>query len=477
MFYTVKELKNNQLMFAGYRTPTDNSATDAWLVKTDSDGNIVHQNSYRKFADPYDYPSYPIEDKIFDFVETEDEKIVFSGCVGQTAQGYWNCREIWMGQVDSNGTFEWDASFGNQHSSYYPENSLVVDGDDIYYTGSNNSDYYVAKLSLDNNSTIDQNITLSTNSITFLDQEINTTSSTLDVNITNTGNVDVNITNINLIGTHSDEFNITSICSGVLDTNSSCSIDVTFTPLTVGDKNATVEVISDGNITLAEFGIFGTAINVQVNTDIDNDGMSNEYEVANGLNPNVNDASLDLDNDGVSNYQEFLDGTQPNNEYSKTYTIELKTGWNLISMPADIDLNINTLNNSYITTVRSFQNDQWYVWTSSNTNTSDLVLSAMTDGNGYWVKTTQDTSLSFISHSAPDSISITADGKWKMLGSYEISDINQFFDNNPNITMIWSYSNGAWQARSKKQDVNSDLYDQNITSLTNLSSNEGFLVK
>ena len=41
------------------------------------------------------------------------------------------------------------------------------------------------------------------------------------------------------------------------------------------------------------------------NGDIDGDGMTDPYELANGLDPRVNDASGDLDGDGVSNLAEF----------------------------------------------------------------------------------------------------------------------------------------------------------------------------
>jgi hypothetical protein len=48
--------------------------------------------------------------------------------------------------------------------------------------------------------------------------------------------------------------------------------------------------------------------------DADSDGMTDEYERANALNPNdASDAAQDSDNDGLTNFQEFQRGTNPRN--------------------------------------------------------------------------------------------------------------------------------------------------------------------
>ena len=50
--------------------------------------------------------------------------------------------------------------------------------------------------------------------------------------------------------------------------------------------------------------------------DWDGDGMPDDWEIAHGLNPGLNDADLDSDGDGVSNWLEYERGTDPWNRDS-----------------------------------------------------------------------------------------------------------------------------------------------------------------
>ncbi len=72
------------------------------------------------------------------------------------------------------------------------------------------------------------------------------------------------------------------------------------------------DVDNDG-VTLAAEAAAGTSPG---NPDTDGDGLSDGYEVRHGLNPLVADANLDGDGDGLSNAEEFRRGTDPADYYN-----------------------------------------------------------------------------------------------------------------------------------------------------------------
>ena len=67
-------------------------------------------------------------------------------------------------------------------------------------------------------------------------------------------------------------------------------------------------VIYDRALTANEVGAHYTSV---ATVDTDGDSLPDFYELANGLNPNVNDANQDPDADGSTNLQEFQRKTNP----------------------------------------------------------------------------------------------------------------------------------------------------------------------
>ena len=59
-----------------------------------------------------------------------------------------------------------------------------------------------------------------------------------------------------------------------------------------------------------------SAILTVLGPDFDSDGIPDDYEIAHGLNYQVNDAGDDPDHDTMTNWQEFQAGTDPTNSLS-----------------------------------------------------------------------------------------------------------------------------------------------------------------
>ncbi|MGC8744091.1 MAG: lamin tail domain-containing protein [Verrucomicrobiia bacterium] len=112
-------------------------------------------------------------------------------------------------------------------------------------------------------------------------------------------------------------------------------------------------------------------LTVQSTGDSDNDGMPDDWEIANGLNPNQNDASQDHDNDGMSNLAEYIAGTNPNDPVNilKITSIIIENDGKLIieflTMPG------KQYSVEYTT---NLQNDIWTVITNLTSTTNKTVI-------------------------------------------------------------------------------------------------------
>ena len=82
---------------------------------------------------------------------------------------------------------------------------------------------------------------------------------------------------------------------------------------------------TSGTRNVADFSQFtGISVVYTPDPDADSDGMPDAWEVANGLNPLIDDAALDPDGDLSPNYSEYIAGTEPTNSASVFSIIQHK---------------------------------------------------------------------------------------------------------------------------------------------------------
>ena len=87
-------------------------------------------------------------------------------------------------------------------------------------------------------------VSLSTGSVTFPARSVGTVSVPTAVTLTNTGTVPLTVTSVFVAGAVSNNFSETNNCTSVA-VNSSCEIDVTFSPMSTGVQAATIQIDSN----------------------------------------------------------------------------------------------------------------------------------------------------------------------------------------------------------------------------------------
>lgn len=103
-------------------------------------------------------------------------------------------------------------------------------------------------------------VSLSSTSLAFGNQPLNTTSSPQQVTLTNTGNAPLSITGIAASG----DFAQSNNCSGTVNAGAGCTITVTFTPTALGARNGAVTITDDAtdspqNVSLSGNGVAAIA--------------------------------------------------------------------------------------------------------------------------------------------------------------------------------------------------------------------------
>ncbi len=106
-------------------------------------------------------------------------------------------------------------------------------------------------------------VSLSPTSLSFGDQQVNTTSAASTVTLTNSGNAALIINSIGLSGTNSGDFAQSSSCpssSSTLAAGDSCTISVTFTPTATYSRSASVTITDNASGSPQSVALSGTGV-------------------------------------------------------------------------------------------------------------------------------------------------------------------------------------------------------------------------
>jgi hypothetical protein len=103
-------------------------------------------------------------------------------------------------------------------------------------------------------------VTLSVSSLTFLSQNISTTSGAQSVTVTNSGNAQLTVRGVTITGATSGDFAQSNDCGSSVAAGASCSINVNFTPSDAGERTDLISIADDAPVSPQTVTLSGTGV-------------------------------------------------------------------------------------------------------------------------------------------------------------------------------------------------------------------------
>ena len=147
--------------------------------------------------------------------------------------------------LDGSETCTFDVAFSPSQTGHFSSNVVILSLSREIYDSSDISGKGVMPA-----------VTLSQTSIDFGDKIIGSASAPHAVILKNSGTAALAITDISADG----EFNATDTCGTTVDVGAECELDITFFPVTLGDKSGTVTITDDASDSPQTIALSGTGI-------------------------------------------------------------------------------------------------------------------------------------------------------------------------------------------------------------------------
>jgi flagellar assembly factor FliW len=168
------------------------------------------------------------------------------------------------------------------------------------------------------------------------------------------------------------------------------------------------------------------------------------------------------------------------NAISNTFkTIEIKAGWNLLSLPVDtyftpVDMTINFGFNNKIDLLAKYDSFGWSYYFVNSYTASVNRFNSLDSSDGFWLKANSSFVLKYALKDNLDNKTKELYEGWNLVGfgkdmtTQEIVNIYKDYD----IISIWGYKNGKWSVFVPDELVATEVYKTN-TKLENVSQFDG----
>ena len=170
-----------------------------------------------------------------------------------------------------------------------------------------------------------------------------------------------------------------------------------------------------------------------------------------------------------------VEGQEKYNPNKKTTKIvALNTGWNLISLPVDINISYDKLNSTFPTaySIWKYKNNKWQLYIKKYIATPFDKITSIQKAQGFWINSTSDANLTFSGISYDTNITTFRNG-WYLLGAGNDVNVSSLVTQNTYIQIIWTYEDG-WKAYSPNSAIMSLIVASDITPLKSIKQGQGF---